>query len=181
MINPGTKLPELTAPACVGVQEGKEFSTFTTRSVAGKWLVLYTYPKDFTFVCPTEIVEFDRNLPAFDKRDALLVGGSTDNEYAHLAWRRSDEALRGLSHPLIHISPELAQALDIVHPSAGVALRATIISDPEGVVRFASANYLSVGRNVEEVLRVLDGLQTGELTACNWRPGEVTLSGSGTR
>src|SRR5690606_9266441 len=147
-----------------------------SKDFPGKWLVLYTYPKDFTFVCPTEIVEFDNQLPAFTERNAVLLGGSTDNEFSHLAWRKAEEMLQGIKHPLLFIKPALAQELGILHPDAGAALRATIIVDPEGVVRFASANDLSVGRNVDEVLRVLDGLQTGELVACNWKKGEETLT-----
>jgi peroxiredoxin (alkyl hydroperoxide reductase subunit C) len=137
--------------------------------------VLYTYPKDFTFVCPTEIAEFDRQRGALEQRNAVLLGGSTDNEYAHLAWRKSEELLRDLKHPLLFISPSMVESLGVLH-AAGVAARATIIVDPKGIVRFASAQDLSAGRNVEEVLRVLDALQTGGLTACNWKRGDATLS-----
>jgi peroxiredoxin (alkyl hydroperoxide reductase subunit C) len=105
-----------------------------------------------------------------------VLGGSTDNEHSHLAWRLSHADLKTLKHPLLFFSPSLSQALDIVHPVDGVALRATLIVDPEGYVRFASANDLDVGRNVDEVLRVLDGLQTGELCPCNWKKGDETLT-----
>jgi peroxiredoxin (alkyl hydroperoxide reductase subunit C) len=176
MINPGSKFPHFTTAATVSTEPGKEFSTVNTRSYNGKWLVFYTYPKDFTFVCPTEIAEFDKHLDDFTKRDAVLIGGSTDNEFSHLAWRKSDDLLRNLRHPLVFVSPEIATSLGLLHPTAGVALRATLIVDPEGVVRFASVNDLDVGRNVEEVIRVLDGLKTGELTACNWKPGSQTLT-----
>lgn len=176
MINPGSRFPNFVAPACLSIEDGREFGDVRLEQFAGKWLVLYTYPKDFTFVCPTEILEFDRRVADFDRRGAVLLGGSTDNEYAHLAWRKSDPLLANLKHPLLFVTPELARALDVLHPDAGVAVRATIIADPQGVVRFASANDLSVGRNVDEVLRVLDGLQTGELTGCNWKPGDATLS-----
>lgn len=175
MINPGSPLPEFSTSACVSVEEGREFATLSSAEFAGKWLVLYTYPKDFTFVCPTEILEFDRQHAAFDKRRAVLLGGSTDNEHAHLAWRKSHPLLAKIKHPLIFVSPQMSSALGILHAGAGVALRTTFIVDPDGIVRFASANDLNVGRNVEEILRVLDGLQTGELTGCNWRPGEPTL------
>lgn len=175
MINPGNPLPTFSTTACVGLEEGREFARVSKSDFAGKWLVFYTYPKDFTFVCPTEIVEFDRQAAAFDKRGAVLLGGSTDNEHSHLAWRKSHPLLTKLKHSLLFVSPDLCLSLGILHPTEGVALRATIIADPEGIVRFASANDLSVGRNVDEVLRVLDGLQTGELTACNWKPGEPTL------
>jgi peroxiredoxin (alkyl hydroperoxide reductase subunit C) len=176
MIVPGSKFPTFETTACVGVEPGKEFKSVSSRDFAGKWLVLYTYPKDFTFVCPTEILEFDDKLGAFAERSAVVLGGSTDNEHSHLAWRRAHEDLRRIAHPLLFIGPALAQSLGILHPAAGVALRATFIVDPEGVVRFASANDLDVGRNVDEILRVLDGLQTGELVACSWKRGDPTLS-----
>jgi peroxiredoxin (alkyl hydroperoxide reductase subunit C) len=139
-------------------------------------LVLYTYPKDFTFVCPTEILEFDRRLVDFNERSAVVLGASTDNEHSHLAWRRENEMLRTIEHPLLFLRPSMAQSLGVLHPSAGVAVRATFIVDPDMVVRFASANDLDAGRNVDEVLRVLDGLQTGELVVCSWKRGKKTLT-----
>ena len=176
MINPGSKLPEFAVKACVSIEKGKEFQTVTSSSYPGKWLVIYTYPKDFTFICPTEIVEFDNKLGAFADRDAVVLGGSTDNEHSHLAWRLAHADLKNLKHPLLYFSPALTTALGISHPVEGVALRATLIVDPQGVVRFASANDLDVGRSVDEVLRVLDGLQTDELCPCNWKKGEETIS-----
>ena len=176
MITPGTKIPEFKTAACVSTEPGHEFKDIGSRDFPGKWLVLYAYPKDFTFVCPTEIVEFDSRLRAFEERGAVVLGGSTDNEYAHLAWRKENDQLARLRHPLLFLSPAIVEGLGILHPTAGVALRATVIVDPEGIVRFASANDLEVGRNVEEILRVLDGLQTGELCACNWRPGDETIT-----
>ncbi len=176
MINPGTKISEFKTAACVSTEAGKEFTDISSSDFQGKWLVIYTYPKDFTFVCPTEIVEFDRKVAAFGERKAVVLGGSTDNEHSHLAWRKNNAMLKDLNHALLYFSPAMVNDLGISHPTAGVALRATIIVDPDGVVRFATANDLSVGRNVDEVVRVLDGLQTGELVACNWTPGEETLS-----
>jgi peroxiredoxin (alkyl hydroperoxide reductase subunit C) len=176
MISPGSKLPDFSVPACVSIEKGKEFETLSSSSFPGKWLVIYSYPKDFTFICPTEIVEFDNKLGAFADRDAVVLGGSTDNEHSHLAWRLAHSDLKQLKHPLLFFSPSFAQALGIVHPTAGVALRATLIVDPQGVVRFASANDLDVGRNVDEVIRVLDGLQTDELCPCNWTKGQDTLT-----
>lgn len=175
MINPGTKLPAFKTVACVSTKVGEEFAPLSSDQFAGKWLVFYTYPKDFTFVCPTEIAEFDKQLPEFEKRGAVLVGGSTDNEHSHLAWRQAEEMLRELHHPLVFVSPQMAKDLDLIHPSDGVALRVTVIVDPEGVIRFACANDLDTGRNVDEVLRVLDSLQTGGLTACNWKRGQGNL------
>lgn len=176
MLIPGSKAPEFKAQACVGLEKGKEFQEVSLADYKGKWVVLYSYPKDFTFVCPTEIVEFDNKVKAFAERDAVVLGGSTDNEFSHLAWRQQHEDLKKINHPLIHISPAMGEAFGILHPDAGVALRATIIIDPDGVVRFATANDLSVGRNVDEIIRVLDGLQTDELCPCNWKKGEETLT-----
>ncbi len=176
MISPGTTLAPFKTTACVSVEKGKEFKDVSSADFPGKWLVLYTYPKDFTFVCPTEIVEFDKKLGAFADRDAVVLGGSTDNEFSHLAWRKDHADLRGIKHALLFFNPQMVSDLGVLQPQAGVALRATIIVDPQGVVRFSSANDLSVGRNVDEVLRVLDGLQTDELCACNWKKGDETLS-----
>jgi alkyl hydroperoxide reductase subunit AhpC len=176
MIVPGSKLPEFKTAACVSTEPGKEFKEISSKDFAGKWIVLYTYPKDFTFVCPTEIVAFDEHLEDFKSRNAVVLGGSTDNEHSHLGWRLAHPQLKSINHPLLFVTPAMAQAFGLVHPVAGVALRATIISDPDGVVRFVSANDLSVGRSVDEAIRVLDGFQTGELCGVGWRKGEKTLS-----
>ena len=176
MLVPGDKFPEFTLKACVGIEKGKEFKDLKTADYKGKWIVLYSYPKDFTFVCPTEIVEFDTKAKDFADRGAVVIGGSTDNEFSHLAWRQAHADLKKINHPLAHYNPSFSAAVGMLQPAAGVALRATFIVDPNGVVRYATANDLSVGRNVDEVLRVLDGLQTDELCPCNWHKGEETLT-----
>lgn len=176
MLVPGSKAPEWKAKACVSIEKGKEFQDVNSGDFKGKWVVFYTYPKDFTFVCPTEIVEFDKKLKDFADRGAVVLGGSTDNEFSHLAWRKDHADLKVIKHPLLHVNATMASNFGLLHPGAEVALRATFIIDPNGVVRFATANDLSVGRNVDEVLRVLDGLQTEELCACNWKKGEETLT-----
>ena len=176
MINPGTKAPAFTAKACVSIEKGKEFKNVSSKELEGKWVVFYTYPKDFTFVCPTEIVEFDKKMKDLADRGATLLGGSTDNEFSHLAWRQNHADLKTIKHPLLFVSPSMAQAFGLLQASAEVALRATFIIDPQGVVRYAAANDLSVGRNVDEVVRVLDGLQTDELCPCNWKKGDETLT-----
>jgi peroxiredoxin (alkyl hydroperoxide reductase subunit C) len=176
MLCPGSKAPDFSTKACVSIEKGQEFKTISNKDYPGKWIVLYTYPKDFTFVCPTEIVEFDKKAKEFADRGAVVLGGSTDNEYSHLAWRKDHADLRKINHPLLFIGQSMANAFGLLQPAAEVALRATFIIDPNGIVRYASANDLSVGRNVDEVLRVLDALQTDELCPCNWKKGEETLT-----
>ncbi len=176
MITPGSKAPSFDVPACVSIEKGKEFKNVSSKELEGKWVVFYTYPKDFTFVCPTEIVEFDNKGKDLADRGAVLLGGSTDNEFSHLAWRLQHADLKGIKHPLLFVSPTMAQSFGLLQEAAGVALRATFIIDPQGVVRYAAANDLSVGRNVDEIVRVLDGLQTDELCPCNWKKGDETLS-----
>ena len=178
MLTVGDRLPEFQVQGVVSREKGKEFREISNRDFPGKWLVLFFWPKDFTFVCPTEIAEFGRRVGDFADRDAVVLGGSTDNEFSHLAWRQAHEELRDLSFPMVHVPPRLAgpEGLGILHADAGVALRATFIVDPEGVIRFVSVNDLSVGRNVNEVLRTLDALQTDELCPCNWEKGQPTLN-----
>ena len=172
----GDRFPEFELQASVSTEPGKEFEEITNRSYPGKWQVIFFWPMDFTFVCPTEIAEFGRKNAEFAKRDAQLLGASTDTHYVHLAWRNDHPDLRGLPFPMLaDTKRELSTSLGVLHQDAGVCLRATFIVDPEGVIRFVSVNDLSVGRNVDEVLRVLDALQTGELTACGWTSGEPTL------
>jgi peroxiredoxin (alkyl hydroperoxide reductase subunit C) len=132
---------------------------------------------DFTFICPTEIAEFGKQNGQFLERDAQVLGASTDTHFVHLAWRKDHPDLRSLPYPMLaDTRRELSTQLGILHKQDGVPLRATFIVDPEGIIRWASVNDLSVGRNVSEVLRVLDGLQTDELCPCNWKQGEETLS-----
>lgn len=175
MLTVGDKLPEFKTLACVGLDKGKEFKEVSNKDYAGKWLVLYFYPKDFTFVCPTEIVEFDKAVKDFADRDAVVVGGSTDNEFSHLAWRNSHADLKGLKHALIHLTPKFGGELGVIRDGAGVALRVTFIIDPDGIIRHVSAYDLSVGRNVKELVRTLDALQTDELCPCNWEKGKETI------
>ncbi|QDV38919.1 peroxiredoxin [Tautonia plasticadhaerens] len=173
MLSVGEKFPEFRANACVGASKDS-LTTIDNETFEGQWVVYFFYPKDFTFVCPTEIAEFNKRLGDFQDRDAMVVGGSTDNEFSHLAWCQSHDDLRGLKYPLV-AAQTLARDLGILHPDEGVCLRATYIVDPEGTIQFAAANGLDVGRSVDEVIRVLDALQSGELCPCNWRKGEETL------
>ncbi len=162
---------------CVGVHPGEEFQEITHQSFPGRWKVVFLWPMDFTFVCPTEIAEFGRRNADFQERGAQLLGASTDTHYVHLAWRKSHPDLRELPFPMLaDTRRELSSALGVLHKDDGVPLRATFIVDPEGVIRHVSVNDLQVGRSVDEVLRVLDALETGELCPCNWKRGEPTLN-----
>lgn len=141
-----------------------------------KWLTIFFYPKDFTFVCPTEIAAFAALNDEFDDRDTVLLTASTDTEFTHWAWRKHQEELRDLPIPMLaDVKRELSTALGILDDNAGVAQRATFIVDPDGIVRFSMVTDLNVGRNPKEVLRVLDALQTDELCPCNWSKGDETL------
>jgi peroxiredoxin (alkyl hydroperoxide reductase subunit C) len=172
----GQKFPEFSLTGVVSSDPAKAFEPFTHASFPDKWRVVFFWPKDFTFVCPTEIAAFGRLEKEFRARDAQLLGVSVDSEYVHLAWRRDREELKNLPFPMLaDIKRELSGALGVLDPQAGVAQRATYIVDPEGVIRFVYVTDLSVGRSPEEVLRVLDALQTDELCPCNWQKGDDTL------
>lgn len=177
MLTIGDQFPSFAAKAVVGLERGKEFADLTNHSFDGKWKVYFFWPKDFTFVCPTEIAAFGKLDREFRDRDAQVLGVSTDNEYVHLAWRNQHPDLKDLPFPMISdLKRELSQALGVLDKQEGVALRATFVVDPHGVIRFVSVNDLSVGRNPAEVLRVLDALQTDELCPCNWQKGDKTLT-----
>ena len=176
MLTVGDRFPDFALQATVSTEPGSEFAEIANDSHPGKWRVIFFWPMDFTFVCPTEISEFGAKNADFEKLNAQVLGGSTDTHYVHLAWRNDHPGLKDLPFPMLaDTKRELSTELGILHEEAGVCLRATYIVDPEGVIRFVSVNDLSVGRNVDEVLRVLEAQQTGELTACGWKPGEPTL------
>lgn len=176
MLGVGQKFPEYCLTATVSTEKDKAFQTLSNQDYKGKWKVYFFWPKDFTFVCPTEIAAFGKLNKEFADRDAQVLGGSTDSEFVHLAWRQNHNDLKDLPFPMLaDIKRELCAQLGILDPKEGVAQRATFIVDPEGVIRFVSVNDLSVGRNPEEVIRVLDALQTDELCPCNWHKGEPVL------
>ena len=176
MLTVGDKFPDFSVKAVVSTDPRTAFRDFDQTSDQGKWKIVFFWPKDFTFVCPTEIAAFGKLEKEFRARDAQLLGVSIDSEYVHLAWRREKSELKDLPFPMLSdIKRELSSALGILDPAAGVAQRATYIVDPEGVIRFVYITDLSVGRSPEEVLRVLDALQTDELCPCNWQKGEQTL------
>ena len=176
MLTVGDKFPEFKLKGVVSTDLKHAFQDLTQSTYSGKWLVLFFWPKDFTFVCPTEIKAFGDLNAEFQDRDAQVLGVSTDSEFVHLAWRQHHEDLTALPFPMLaDIKRELSEELGILDKQEGVCLRATFIVDPEGIIRFVSVNDLSVGRNPQEVLRVLDALQTDELCPCNWQKGEATL------
>ncbi len=177
MLSVGQQFPEFHLTGVVSEELTNAFSDISNTSYAGKWLAIFFWPKDFTFVCPTEIAEFGKMNSEFSDRDTQILGVSTDSEFVHLAWRQHKEELRGLPFPMLaDIKRDLSTALGIIDPSEGVAQRATFLVDPEGIIRFAMVTDLNVGRNVKEVLRVLDALQTDELCPCNWQKGEATIN-----
>ncbi len=176
MLGVGQRFPEFRVKATVSTEMDEAFQTLTDQDFPGKWKVYFFWPKDFTFVCPTEIAGFARRNREFEERNAQVLGGSVDSEFVHLAWRQQHPDLRKVPFPMLaDVKRELSQRLGILDPKEGVAQRATFIVDPEGVIRFVSVTDLSVGRSVEEVLRVLDALQTEGLCPCEWQPGEATL------
>jgi len=179
---------KLTEFAVTGVRPGQPedaFYTITEKSFEGKWKVIVYYPKDFTFVCPTEIVAYDKLTQDFADRDAVLLTGSTDNEFCKVAWQKSHDDLRKITHhqfaytqrydPKTCDDLSLIEQLGVFYAPAGAALRATFIVDPDNVIQHVTVNNLNVGRSPEETLRVLDALQTGELCACNRTVGGETL------
>lgn len=181
MIKIGQELPQFSG---VAVKKGQAddlnpnnaFIDISNKDYQGKWLILFFWPKDFTFVCPTEIAEFSNLAAKFDDRDAKILGASTDSEFVHLAWRQNKEELKNLEFEIYSdIKRDLTQNLGILDDKESVAQRATFIIDPQGVVRFVYVTDLNVGRNPSEVLRVLDALQTDELCPCNWQAGNDTI------
>ncbi|MBL8782513.1 MAG: peroxiredoxin [Alphaproteobacteria bacterium] len=176
MLGVGQKFPDFELKAVVTTDPKTAFKTIGSNDDAGRWKVVFFWPKDFTFVCPTEIAAFGKLNGDFKDRDAVLYGASTDTEFVHLAWRQNHPDLKHLPFPMLaDTKRELTTALGILDKDEGVAQRATYIVDPQGIIRFAYVTDLSVGRNPQEVLRVLDALQTDELCPCNWKKGDDVL------
>lgn len=181
MLTIGDTLPQFSLQA---VKPGKypdgpkdAFITVDNKTYKGKWLVIFFWPKDFTFVCPTEIAAFAKMNKDFQDRDAQLLGMSTDSEFVHLAWKREHQDLHNLEIPMVaDVGGKFSQSLGILHKTANVANRATFIVDPQGIIRYVSVYDLSVGRNPQEVLRALDALQSNELCPCNWKKGDSVIT-----
>jgi peroxiredoxin (alkyl hydroperoxide reductase subunit C) len=176
MLTVGDTLPELTLPVQQGIAALPAGETIDLAETNGKWKILFYWPKDFTFVCPTEIAGYAELAGDFADRDAVLIGASTDTAHVHFAWRRSDEQLANADFPWIADNgAKLAEALGILDRDEHVAFRATFIVDPDNIIQHVTVNGLNVGRNPAETLRVLDALQTDELCPCNWTEGDEVL------
>ncbi|MCX5930593.1 MAG: peroxiredoxin [Cyanobium sp. CZS 48M] len=177
----GLQAPEFTATAVVD----QEFQTVTLSQYRGKYVVLFFYPLDFTFVCPTEITAFSDRYGDFTSRNTEVLGVSVDSQFSHLAWIQTDRKQGGLgdiAYPLVaDLKKEIASAYSVLDEDAGVALRGLFIIDPDGVIQHATINNLAVGRNVDETLRVLQAFQhvkanPDEVCPANWTPGEKTMN-----
>jgi peroxiredoxin 2/4 len=172
----GEMAPGFALDALVGTEKGKEFRKVTLNEYRGRWVVLFFYPNDFTFVCPTEIKGFNAALEEFKKLNAVVLGASTDSKFSHLAWVQRGE-LGALQFPLLSdLKKETAISYGALDEKEGVALRALYIIDPEGVLQYQVVHNLDVGRSVDETLRVLEALQTGSLCPLGWHPGDKTLA-----
>jgi peroxiredoxin (alkyl hydroperoxide reductase subunit C) len=179
LLTVGDRFPEYELTACVALDPAKAFAEIDHKSYEGKWRVVFFWPKDFTFVCPTEIAEFGRLNREFADRDTQVLGVSVDSEFVHHAWRKHHDDLRDLPFPMLSdLKRELSAACGVLGED-GVAQRATFIVDPNDEIQFTMVTAASVGRNVTEVLRVLDALQSDELCPCNWSKGEAGLDARG--
>lgn len=166
----GRKAPEF---ALEGVLNGA-FRPYRLSDYKGKWVVLFFYPLDFTFVCPTEILEFSKRAREFEAVGATVLGCSVDSQFAHKAW--IENGLGPIAIPLVSdVTRRIARDYGALLEDRGFATRATYVIDPEGVVQYACHHNTAVGRSVSETLRVLEALQTGEKCPVDWRPGASTL------
>ncbi len=175
----GKPAPEFRVDAYDRTQDGSDgqFQSVALSDFQGKWVCLYFYPLDFTVVCPTEIVTFNNALGEFEDRDCVLLAASTDSKYSHKGWCDSHSDLSKLKHLMLADKTHaLSAAYGVLDESMGIAHRGVYLIDPAGTLRWLAVHDLSVGRNVDEVLRILDALQTDKLCPCNWKKGEETLN-----
>ena len=172
----GERFPDFSLPACVSADPGSEFRDVSSKDLEGSWSAVFFWPQDFTFVCPTELIEFNRALREFKALGARVYGMSCDDHETHLAWRQENPDLRKLEFPMIaDADKKVSGELGILDPEEEVPLRATYLLDKERKIRWLCVNDLSVGRSTGEVLRVLAGMQSGQLCPANWSPGQATL------
>ncbi|MBS0260737.1 MAG: peroxiredoxin [Planctomycetes bacterium] len=154
-----------------------QFPNVKLSDFAGKWVCLFFYPLDFTFVCPTELVAFNKAVPDFEDRNCVVLTASTDSVFSHKGWCDSHADLKGLKYLMLaDMTRKMSAAYDVLDEDKSIAYRGIFLLDPKGIVRWLAIHDLGVGRNVSEVLRVLDALQTDKLCPCNWKPGDKTLN-----
>ena len=170
----GTQVPSISTEAYVRGEDGPH--RVDLAALRGQWVVLFFYPRDFTFVCPTEIRAFADLEGAFAAEGAIVLGASTDSYFVHKAWFEGDPRLRDVAYPILADTAHALSAAFGVLTEDGAALRATYLIDPEGIVRHVSVNDLDVGRNVAETLRLVRAFKTGQLCPVAWRPGDPTLT-----
>lgn len=181
----GRKAPDFTAAAVLG--NGDIVDAFTlSEAIKGKPAVVFFYPLDFTFVCPSELIAFDHRLAEFKSRGVEVIGVSIDSQFTHNAWRNTsvdDGGIGPVGYPLIaDVKHEICQAYDVEHPTDGVAFRGSFLIDKEGVVRHQVINDLPLGRNIDEMLRMVDALQYheehGEVCPAQWEKGKEGMDAS---
>lgn len=170
----GTNAPDFIMEAVEG--NGESFTTVRLSDYKGKWLVLFFYPLDFTFVCPTEITGMSKRINEFANLNAAVLAVSTDSKYSHKAWINASESNGGLgkiNFPLASdFTKEVSKNYGLLIEEEGIALRGLFIIDPQGVIRYSVVHDLNVGRSVNETLRVLQALQSGGLCLIDWEPGK---------
>lgn len=173
----GRPAPDFTMETATG--DGKDFGTVSLSDYRGKWLVLYFYPLDFTFVCPTEITALSDASDVFNSLNTEVLGVSIDSKHSHRAWintPKNDNGLGQLNHPLASdLTKQVARDYGVLIEEEGIALRGLFIIDPEGELKYQVVNHNDVGRSVEETLRVLQALQSGGLCPMNWKAGDKNL------
>jgi peroxiredoxin (alkyl hydroperoxide reductase subunit C) len=176
----GKKAPDFAATAVID----QEFKQIKLSDYRGKYVVLFFYPLDFTFVCPTEVAAFSDRYEDFSKLNTEVLGISVDSEFSHLAWIQTDRKLGGvgdLNYPLVSdINKEISNAYNVLDPSAGIALRGLFIIDKDGIIQYTTVNNLAFGRSIDETIRVLQAIQhvqnhTNEVCPVDWQPGGTTL------
>ena len=175
----GKSAPDVSIEAYDRTKDGtdQQFKAVNLSDYRGRWVCLYFYPLDFTAVCPTEIVSFNKVLSEFHDRNCVVLAASTDSVYSHKGWCDSHNDLKSMKHLMLaDTTHTLAETFGVLKEDQGIAYRGTFLIDPSGVVRWVSVNEIAVGRNVEEVLRVLDALQTDRFCPCNWQKGDQTLN-----
>lgn len=177
----GLQAPDFTATAVVD----QEFTDIRLSDYKGKYVVLFFYPLDFTFVCPTEITAFSDRYSEFSSRNTEILGVSVDSQFSHLAWIQTERKSGGIgdiAYPLVaDLKKEISRDYEVLDEEAGIALRGLFIIGPDGVIRHSTINFLPVGRSVDETLRVLQAFQyvdshPDEVCPANWTPGEKTMN-----